>query len=84
MFDLELSGASGDDKALQPLATPESYYSTKLHNGLPMNVAEVYVRLARDLREGTSTCPSFDDAVVRHKMVEAVARASETGVRQSL
>lgn len=83
-FDLELAGANGNDKALQPLATPESHYSTKLHNGLPMNVAEVYARLARDLREGTSTCPSFDDAVVRHKMLDAISSASETGVLQSL
>jgi predicted dehydrogenase len=83
-FDLELSGASGDDQTLRPLAIPESYYSTTLHDGVPMNVAEVYVRLARDLREGTSSCPSFDDAVVRHKMLEAVTHASEPGVRQCL
>lgn len=52
--------------------------------GVFMNVAEGYVRLARDLREGTSSCPSFDDAVVRHTMLEGVPHASEKAIWQCL
>jgi len=37
--------------------------------------------MARDLREGTRTAPSFDDAVAVHRIIEAIERAAESGNR---
>jgi len=42
------------------------------------------VRFARDFREGTHLCPRFDDAVTRHRMLNAIEVAAATGQRQTL
>jgi predicted dehydrogenase len=47
-------------------------------------VAAAYVRFARDYREGTHLCPTFDDAVTRHRMLDAIEKAAATGQRQTL
>jgi predicted dehydrogenase len=47
------------------------------------NVAQMYVRLANDLRDGTRTVPTFEDAVTRHRMLAAIEIAALTGTRQS-
>lgn len=36
------------------------------------NVARTYARYADDIRTGASSVPSFDDAVVRHKLISAI------------
>jgi predicted dehydrogenase len=51
---------------------------------MAINVAEVYVQLVRDLREGTYTTPGFDHALHNARLVEAVRRAAERGERQKL
>ena len=38
--------------------------------------------LARDIREGTRSCPDFDVAVARHRMIQAVEEATASGCRQ--
>jgi hypothetical protein len=43
----------------------------------------MYARLAGDLRGGTRTVPSFEDAVTRHRMLAAIETAASTGTRQS-
>jgi hypothetical protein len=35
-------------------------------------------------REGTHFCPTFDDAVTRHRMLKAIETAATTGQRQTL
>jgi len=47
------------------------------------NIALTYSRLAKDMREGTRTVPSFDDAVTRHRMIAAIDAAAANGTRQS-
>lgn len=47
------------------------------------NLAQAYVRVADDLRTGKQSAPTFDDAVIRHRMIEAIALAAKTGRRQS-
>jgi hypothetical protein len=37
--------------------------------------------MARDLRDGTRTAPSFDDAVALHQIIAAIETAAETGCR---
>ncbi len=48
------------------------------------NVAQMYVRLAEGIREGRPVSPGFDAAVTRHRLLDAIMRASETGVKQQL
>jgi predicted dehydrogenase len=81
IFDAVVEGAGADDAALQPLPVPETYFSTSLRGGPALNVAEAYARLANDLRDGTSTCPTFEDAVVRHQMIEAIEASAARGAR---
>jgi predicted dehydrogenase len=52
--------------------------------GPSTNVAQAYANLARDYREGTHLCPTFDDAVTRHRMLDAIETAAATGRRQTL
>jgi predicted dehydrogenase len=50
----------------------------------PGNVARLYARLAQDIRDGTRTAPSFDDAVAVHRIIAAIERAAESGSRTVL
>lgn len=52
--------------------------------GAPVNIAETYVALARDIAEGTHTLPDFGRAVRLTKLLSAIDIASDSGVRQSL
>jgi predicted dehydrogenase len=45
------------------------------------NVAGVYRLMADDLRLGTRTAPSFDDALGIHKVLSAIEQSDETGRR---
>lgn len=81
MVQLSLEGARGDEKTFQRLEVPASYRSGWPEEVEPGNVARVYARMARDLREGTRTAPSFEDAVAIHRIIAAIERAAESGIR---
>ena len=46
------------------------------------NVAQLYARLAEGIRDGKPISPGFDAAVARHRLLDAIVRASETGVKR--
>ena len=46
------------------------------------NVAQLYMRLAEGIREGKPVSPGFDAAVTRHRLLDAIVRASDTGMKQ--
>lgn len=81
MVRLFLKGARGKEKAFRALEVPASYHAGWPEDVAPGNVARLYARMARDLREGTRTAPSFDDAVAVHRVVDAIERAAESGNR---
>ena len=81
LVPLSLKGARHDEKAFRPLEVPASYRSGVPEDVVPGNVARVYLRMARDLREGTRTAPSFADAVALHRVIEAIEKAAESGRR---
>ena len=81
MVQLSLKGARGDEKAFQPLEVPASYRAGWPEDIEPGNVARVYARMARDLREDTRMAPSFEDAVAVHRIIDAIERAAESGCR---
>jgi predicted dehydrogenase len=85
IFDMTVRGGKGVQSALETLPVPEQYrWSPRQGSGPTTNVAQAYARFARDYREGTHLCPTFEDAVTRHRMLNAIESAAATGQRQTL
>ncbi|AZO66806.1 Gfo/Idh/MocA family oxidoreductase [Mesorhizobium mediterraneum] len=84
MVQLSLKGARNGEKVFRPLEVPASYRSGWPEDVEPGNVARVYARMAQDLREGTRSAPSFEDAVAVHRIIAAIERAAESGSRTAL
>jgi predicted dehydrogenase len=53
-------------------------------SGPHANVARLYRRLARAIRDGSPVDPSFGDAARRHRMLDAIVASSESGRVQRL
>src|SRR5216117_2133720 len=83
IFEMTVRGGKGAQSALEVLPVPEKYQWAP-PQGPSTNVAQAYARFARDYREGTHFCPTFDDAVTRHRMLDAIETAAATGRRQTL
>lgn len=81
MVRLSLEGARGEERAFRPLEVPASYHSGWPSDVESGNVARLYARMARDLRDGTRTAPSFEDAVALHRIIGAIEKAAEGGRR---
>jgi predicted dehydrogenase len=76
MVQLALQGARGEETAFRPLEVPASYCAGWPEDVEPGNVARVYARMARDLRDSTRTAPSFEEAVAVHRIIEAIENAA--------
>jgi predicted dehydrogenase len=83
IFEMTIRGGKGAQSSLEVLPVPEQYRWAP-PQGLSTNVAQAYVHFARDYREGTHLCPTFDDAVTRHRMLDAIEKAAATGRRQTI
>jgi predicted dehydrogenase len=81
MVQLSLHGVQDGETAFRPLELPASYRSGWPEDSVPGNVARLYARMAQDLRNGTRTAPSFDDAVAVHRVIAAIEKAAESGSR---
>src|SRR5205823_5984673 len=85
IFELTVHGGKGAQSSLEILPVPPQYrWSPPQVPGPSTNVAQAYARFAGDYREGTHLCPTFDDAVTRHRMLNAIETAAATGQRQTL
>ena len=82
--ELNVKGARGDAKELAELSIPEKYrwVPQGIAPDSRYNVAQLYARLAEGIRDGKPISPGFDAAVTRHRLLDAIVRASETGIRQ--
>jgi predicted dehydrogenase len=84
--ELTVKGAQGRAKELTQLPIPDTY--RWVPDGTPTdsryNVAQLYARLAESIREGQPANPGFDGAVVRHRLLEAISRAADSGGKQIL
>src|SRR5207247_8097302 len=83
IWELDVRGGKGAQSSLENLPVPEQYRWAP-PQGPGTNVAHAYARFARDYREGTHYCPTFEDAVRRHRMLDAIETAAATGERQTL
>jgi predicted dehydrogenase len=83
---LTVRGAQGAANELVELSVRARY--RWVPDGLPgdsrYNVAQLYARLAENIRDGKPASPSFAAAVTRHRLLDAIMRASETGRKQVL
>ena len=63
------------------LDIPDSYtlIPANMATGPGRNVAQAYARLAAAMHSGASGPPDFDHAVIRHRLIDAMERSSDTG-----
>ena len=82
--ELKLQGAQGEAKALADLPVPASYrwVPDGVPPDSPYNVAQLYAKLAERIRDGKPASPGFAAAVTRHRLIDAIVHASETGQKQ--
>lgn len=82
---VELLRARAGEKVLTPVEIPGGYELVAAgRGGVAYTLEQAYALLLRDLEDGGHRTPTFADAVVRHRMLDAVERAGRTGARQSL
>lgn len=82
-----IMGGRKDDTALQALPVPErlKWVPEAVRNvGPAYDVGQMWVKFAEAIRTNTRIEPDFDHAVRRHRMLDAIVRASETGQRQKV
>lgn len=84
--DLVLRQASGIGTEFVEVEIPDRYrlVPAGMPGGPPFFTAQIYARLADALRNGAAFPASFKDAVRRHRTLEAIQRASDTGQAQRL
>ena len=84
--ELKLQGAQGGAKVLADLPVPARYrwVPDGVPAGSPYNVAQLYARLAEAIGDGKPASPGFAAAVARHRLIDAIVRASDTGQKQQL
>jgi predicted dehydrogenase len=83
----KLMGGKKDDKALQELPVPErlKWVPQEVRKvGRAYDVGQMWVNFAKAIRGGPAVEPDFDHAVRRHRSLDAIARASESGQRQKV
>jgi predicted dehydrogenase len=83
IWELDVRGGRGAQSSLELLPVPNQYRWAP-PQGPGTNVAQAYARFARDYREGTHFCPTFEEALTRHRMLDAIETAAATGQRQTL
>jgi predicted dehydrogenase len=82
-----IMGGRRDDKVMQRLEIPErlKWVPEEVRTlGPGYDVGQMWVKFAEAIRTGTRIEPDFDSAVRRHRMLDAISRASETGTRQKV
>jgi predicted dehydrogenase len=82
--ELSVRGARGAGTPLAEMPIPAKYrlVPDTTPRESPYNVAQLYAAFGTAIREGRSATPGFDMAVVRHRMLDMITRAAETGQTQ--
>jgi len=83
----KIMGGKKDDKALQEFPVPDRFkwVPEEIRNGGPAyDVGQMWAKFAEAIRTGKPNDADFDHAVRRHKMLDAIRLASETGQRQKV
>ncbi|MGH9316379.1 MAG: Gfo/Idh/MocA family oxidoreductase, partial [Thermoanaerobaculia bacterium] len=83
----KIIGAHKDDKELKELPVPERLKwvpEAVRKEGRAYDVGQMWVNFSKAIRTGKGVEPDFDHAVRRHRTLDAIVRASETGQRQKV
>jgi predicted dehydrogenase len=83
----KIMGGKKDDKALKELPVPDRLKWVPegvRKEGRAYDVGQMWVNFAKTIRGAAPVGPDFDHAVLRHKSLDAIQRASDTGQRQKL
>jgi predicted dehydrogenase len=82
--ELNVKGARGHARELAEVPIPGKYrwVSEGVAPDSRYNVAQLYARLAENIRNGKPVNLGFDAAVTRHRLFDTIVRASETGMKQ--
>lgn len=73
IYPLALKAALWGAGNLESLSQPSHLRTAPAEvKGAALNVAQAYAAVLADLRDGTHTAPSFDDAVMRHLLLDRV------------
>ena len=83
--ELTVQAARGKGTPLADMPIPAKYRwvpDTMSHES-PYNVAQLYAKLADSIRDNKPFSPGFDAAVTRHRLIDMIVRASETGQKQT-
>jgi len=83
----KIMGGRKDDKALQELPVPDRLKwvpEAVRKEGRAYDVGQMWVNFAKAIRAGKGVEPDFDHGVRRHRTLDAIVRASETGQRQKV
>ena len=83
---VRLMGGKGGGSTLEEIPIPphHTWVPDSVPQGPPFNIAQLWGRFAAAIRSGEQAEPDFDTAVMRHKFVDAIQRASDTGQSQTL
>jgi predicted dehydrogenase len=79
--DYVIEGAHGNNLPLERLPVPESYDRlppSELPSAV-LELAQLYAAYADDVRTGSRSAPTFEDAVRMHKLINAAVESTETG-----
>lgn len=77
MIQLTVRGARGDATEMVPLMPEASAYDGWPEFAGARNVARVYARLFNDIKNGTRTAPTFQDAVALHELIDAIEQSAQ-------
>lgn len=84
---LQILGGHKDDNQLQEIPVPErlTWVPSEVQAmGRGYEVGQMWANFAKAIRTDTAITPDFEHAVLRHKLLDAVQRASDTGQRVKL
>ncbi|WP_248924447.1 hypothetical protein [Paenibacillus hamazuiensis] len=86
MFQIDSFTVKGTQRSknLEVLPVPEQYIAlpAALAPGPAYNVAGLYRQISADLQDNSHTAPDFRTALEVHRLIDAVQRAADTGIRQ--
>jgi len=83
----KIMGGRREDQGPQELLVPErlKWVPEEVRGGgASYDVGQMWVKFAESIRTGARVEANFDHAVRRHRMLDAIVRASESGQRQTV
>ena len=83
----KIMGGRKDDKPMQELTVPEQLKwvpEAVRNDGPAYEVGQMWAQFAEAIRTGSAIETDFDHAVRRHRTLDTIARASETGQRHKI